>query len=1062
MTSRSLGVLVDDMANWLAARGERDPFAFDVVCTPDPGTQRWVAGQLARRLGTTPGEGDGICAGVEFVTLPRFLRELGGAWVIDTADLVHPVLNVLDAAHDETWLTPVVAHLAPPTDGLHPGRRFSIASRVAHLLARYARLRPDLLAAWERGEDDVPADVAWQPELWRRVRALIVAAPRESEREIPARLAIIDPPALSSRWRSQLVAIGERAAVTVWLPVASPVLARRLADAPPVGLRAHEERLAQHRLNARLGRKGNEVVRTWASLGWPTRELHSPEPTASLLGWLQADVAADQPPVDEPTARKQRPLHTSDRSIEVHLSHGPDRQVGVLRDVLLRRFADDPTLEPRDVVIFCPQIERYAPLLTAAFGLRAIGHPHPGHRLRVQVQDRSLSQANPVLATLGLLFDLATSRASATELLDLAAHPPIARTLLLREDDHKRLTKLVTLAGVRWGIDSTHRKQFGLAGFPQNTWAAGLDRMLLGVAMSDEDLATLGTVLPLDEVTSEDAALIGRLTVLLSNVRAILQEFATPRPLCAWLDVCREALTRLCTVGPADTWQMAHAHTTLADLAETAPVDGPVLGLGDLRLALAEILRGRAPRSTFGNGSLVVTTFGQLTHVPHRLVCLLGLDDGVFPRVTEVDGDDLLQRKPAVGDPDVRASDRQYLLDALLAAQEALIVVAQGADPASGAAVPTVVPLTELLDAVTETSAAKPADVRAHVLRRHRLQPFAPENFTGPERSFDQLSLEGAKALCTPRVEPEPRLPTDALPLPYAVSALTLKQLGEFLKDPVKIFLRERAQLRMASRDEVDVDLPIDLGPLERWNVGERFVEKLLAGHDPETVLHAEWLRGTIPPRVWGNQTLEGIRNTAVQIAKTAAPLQQTPPVDHDVDLEVDGLRLTGLVRTRGHDIVTVGFGNSSASKRVQGWLELCALTAAEPGQWRWVYVGPHGIESLGEISKSEATCGLSLTVSLYRQGMQSPLPLALRCAERYARMAPTLAPGYPLNWEKIFKKEWSYDAKPPLTDVYPTITALVADVPHADDPGWVHEATRFGQLARALFDPIIAAEENR
>ena len=70
--------------------------------------------------------------------------------------------------------------------------------------------------------------------------------------------------------------------------------------------------------------------------------------------------------------------------------------------------------------------------------------------------------------------------------------------------------------------------------------------------------------------------------------------------------------------------------------------------------------------------------------VPHRVVCLLGLDDGVFPRAGEVDGDDVLARRPLVGERDARSEDRQLLLDAIMAATDTLVVVHSGADERTG------------------------------------------------------------------------------------------------------------------------------------------------------------------------------------------------------------------------------------------------------------------------------------------------------------------------------------------------------------------------------------------
>ena len=148
--------------------------------------------------------------------------------------------------------------------------------------------------------------------------------------------------------------------------------------------------------------------------------------------------------------------------------------------------------------------------------------------------------------------------------------------------------------------------------------------------------------------------------------------------------------------------------------------------------------------------------------VPHRVICLLGLDDGAFPRAGVDDGDDVLARDPRVGERDPRSEDRQLLLDAVCAATEHLVVLYSGADPRTGARRPPAVPLGELLDAVAATAGP---DAPARVVVRHPLQPFDARNFTaaalgvpGPF-SFDRVELDGCRAAAGGQAPPPPFLP---------------------------------------------------------------------------------------------------------------------------------------------------------------------------------------------------------------------------------------------------------------------------------------------------------------
>ena len=115
-------------------------------------------------------------------------------------------------------------------------------------------------------------------------------------------------------------------------------------------------------------------------------------------------------------------------------------------------------------------------------------------------------------------------------------------------------------------------------------------------------------------------------------------------------------------------------------------------------------LGGRPTRANFRTGTLTVCTMVPMRSVPHRVVCLLGLDDGVFPRNPRPDGDDVLARNPAIGERDARGEDRQLMLDAILAAKEHLVITYTGADERTGATRPPAVPLGELLDSLDETA----------------------------------------------------------------------------------------------------------------------------------------------------------------------------------------------------------------------------------------------------------------------------------------------------------------------------------------------------------------------
>ena len=296
----------------------------------------------------------------------------------------------------------------------------------------------------------------------------------------------------------------------LYLPQASPALWDALGG-PADGVRgvvAREDdasaRLVGHPLLASLGRDARELRRSLDGAGFPDGDTVAPiagRPPDTLLGWLQHDLRANHAPtIDERAGRAHDP---ADRSLQVHACHGPPRQVDVLREVLVGLLQDDPTLEPRDILVMCPDIETYAPLISAGFGLAPVSGTavrtvrrvtgHPAHRLRVQLADRALTSTNPLLAVAGVLLELAGGRVTASDVLDLAAGEPCRRRFGFTDDDLERLGRwVVARRGAVGAGRERARASFSMDRFAQNTWRTGLDRILLGVAMSGDDHRHLG------------------------------------------------------------------------------------------------------------------------------------------------------------------------------------------------------------------------------------------------------------------------------------------------------------------------------------------------------------------------------------------------------------------------------------------------------------------------------------------------------------------------------------------------------------------------------------------
>ena len=764
---------------------------------PARGVERWLTQRLSHRLGHGPGARTGSAPGSSSVTRPawspscsRRRHARDDPWSPDA--LVWPLLRVVDA----TPARPGAARSAAPRSRASRARRASCgaaaatpspsAGRPVRVVRRAAadpahRLGDRAATPTGPGQPSTPTSPG-SPSCGG-CSSRRSDAPSPDERHRGALAALRDAARRTRRCRRGSRSSGTPASRS---PRSSCSPRSGSTATSTSGCRTRRPRCGTRSPtcgapSATRGRLPRTRRPPAAGVARPRRPRAAAHAATTASGVVDAGAATtagreaapcsagssttSRQPRADPAARV---LDDADRSVQVHACHGPARQVEVLREVLVGLLEDDPTLEPRDILVMCPDIETFAPLIAAAFGLgpasgrRPPGPPAAGPARRPGAQpDQPAARCRRPAARARRRSRRGEHGARPARQRPGAA--PV-RAHRRRPRDHHRLGGA---GGRPVGLDAEHRAPYGLDGFVQNTWRFGA-RPAARRRRDDRRRAPLHRhALPLDDVgsTTTSTSPAGSPSWSTGSRRVDRPARRGSHPVAQWLDGLRDGVEQLTDVPPATRGSSAQVGASSRAGGRRRAARG-VPGAAAVRrprAAGASAWPAGRPAPTSAPARSPSARMVPMRSVPHRVVCLLGLDDGVFPaaargrrrRRARPRPADRRARRPQRGPP--AAARRDHGRDR--APRHHL----HRRRRATGRRRPPAVPLGELLDALDRPTAAV-AHAPWHPGARPRPRPRIRSSRSTPATStparpfsFDRPRSPGPAPPARARPVPPPR-----------------------------------------------------------------------------------------------------------------------------------------------------------------------------------------------------------------------------------------------------------------------------------------------------------------
>lgn len=747
----------------------------------------------------------------------------------------------------------------------------------------------------------------------------------------------------------------------------------------------------------------------------------------TLLSCLQNDILQSTPLKASSLQKLKEPLN--DNSILINSCYSRMREIEVLRDYILD-LLESGDMGISDIVVMAPDIDEYIPYIQGVFNrlttdsnedratVKFLSEESEAH-IPFTIADCSTLWTSKEAETFMKILNIVNSRLYAQDMFDIISSDPVTAKFNLTPDDVIDIHDMIYKANIAWGENREHRKSECGMDNNLNTWEFGFNRLLAGYAFDCEEVVSDGT-LPLS-LGGEKGILLGKViqvAKLLFSYNGKLSQEHTPE---TWYELMLAIINDFFLL-PNDKNEnllpLYSAVNALFNNWNSARFDDPI-PLDVLRYALQnELTQDERTSSAFFRGSLTFCKLLPMRNIPFKAVCLIGLNDGEFPRIDTKTGFDLSQKESRPGDRSLRKDDRYIFLETILACRKNLYLSYVGQSNSDNDEIPPSVLISELLDYLSNATGRK----SNLFIKKHPLHAFDEKYFKEESdfSSFSKVNCEASKSLRSGTNEPQYFCP-EKLPPTDTKLEFTFDDFVNFFLSPSKFFLNHRLKINLYNKNMNTLRScePFELNSLESYKLKDDFLNHKMENRQ-FNIEEAKKAEGDIPFGIWGENVITEANSASASLAAVMEDFGAKQPPSSNVVFEytINGIHIS--LSGEFHNLYEncqafFRTGTVKNKDKIKGWLwHQLALEARLPDFTTTILLGYE--KDNDKTSKFQIESHSSMVpelVGIFLDGLTKPLPLFKESSTELVKPKT-----YPDNIDELMKKastkweksQYSYD----------------------------------------------------
>src|SRR5512133_3486340 len=665
-------------------------FQEEIIVVQSRGMEQWLSLEIAKQLK--------INAFCRFPFPTAFFNKLlqadhkfkGDLIPFDPGLLTWRIFNLLPSLLTDPSFVQLRSYLVDNSDV----KLFQLSKKIADIFDQYTMYRSDMIEQWEKNT----GDTSWQMCLWQKL-AIDVPAHRlhlknlfintlkisKGHPGLPERVSFFGISSLPVFFTDMIEILAQFIDINYFLlnPCSEfwddIVSERELTQLNRKRKRLHKKAIdttiehyeSLNPLLSSFGTYGRDFI---ARLhGGTTDESYTlvTSESQSILQQVQNQIVM-------PSEVIPGPISPSDSSIQIHSCHSKIREIQVLHDFLLDSLNSNPDLLLSDIAVMAPEIGEYSECVSNVFSASN------GPQMQYTITDKTLQDSSPVSTTFLEILSLVNSRFTFTSVINILENEAVREKFNLSLDEILQIKNWLIETQINWARDPKHKESLNLPPTSENTWKSGIDHLMLGFVMPKLDFVLYQGITGNDLISSSTSAeTFGRFLTYYKAVENITATLSKSYTLVEWVRI----INLLIATFFDDTESTQSELSTLTKITErlitytqyldVSPqsIDNKLFISFDVILTWikSEVASTRISHG-YMNGGITFCSLLPMRGIPFKIICLIGMNENVFPRRGNAMSWDLIASRPRKGDRSIEIEDRYVFLETIMSAREKLFI----------------------------------------------------------------------------------------------------------------------------------------------------------------------------------------------------------------------------------------------------------------------------------------------------------------------------------------------------------------------------------------------------